>query len=220
MKNTHSLLSMAAIGGLALFVTLPGFSQASRFYVTGGIGPAFTEDTSLRELNGPVGGAKVKFDTGVQFRFTGGYEITDWLAAEFETGVIYNEIRSITGAIEADASLVNAPFLANLVIQCPKKSRFAPYIGGGLGGSVAVLDAHDIFLANGNFASGNQSDTVFAYQGFAGLRYHIDEHMSVSLGYRFFGTTAPTWESDFGPGRASFGDNHTHAVTAAFTFKF
>jgi len=220
MKNTHSLIAMAAIGGLALFVTLPGFSQVPRFYLTGGIGPAFTEETSLREFNGPVTGTKVRFETGVQFRITAGYQITDWLAAELESGVTYNEIRSITGAIEADGSLVNAPLLANLVIQCPKKSRFTPFIGGGIGGSTAVLDAHDIILGNGNGVNGNQSDEVFAYHGFAGLRYHITEQMSVSLAYRYFGTTAPTWEADFGPGRVRFGDNQTHSVTAAFTYSF
>ena len=159
MKNTHSLIAMAAIGGLALFVTLPGLSQP-RFYLTGGVGPAFTEETSLREFNGPVTGTKVRFDPGFQFRITAGYQITDWLAAELESGVTYNEIRSITGAIEADGSLVNAPILANLVIQCPKKSRFTPFIGGGLGGSTAVLDAHDIILGNGNGVNGNQSDEV------------------------------------------------------------
>ncbi len=220
MKNTHSLIAMAAIGGLALFVTLPGFSQVPRFYLTGGIGPAFTEETSLREFNGPVIRTKVRVETGVQFRITAGYQITDWLAAELESGVTYNEIRSITGAIEADGSLVNAPLLANLVIQCPKKSRFTPFIGGGIGGSTAVLDAHDIILGNGNGVSGNQSDEVFAYHGFAGLRYHITEQMSVSLAYRYFGTTAPTWEADFGPGRVRFGDNQTHSVTAAFTYSF
>src|SRR6266478_10032495 len=220
MKNTHSLIAMAAIGGLALFVTLPGFSQVPRFYLTGGIGPAFTEETSLREFNGPVTGTKVRFETGFQFRITAGYQITDWLAAELESGVTYNEIRSITGAIEADGSLVNAPLLANLVIQCPKKSRFTPFIGGGIGGSTAVLDAHDIILGNGNGVNGNQSDEVFAYHGFAGLRYHITEQMSVSLAYRYFGTTAPTWEADFGPGRVRFGDNQTHSVTAAFTYSF
>jgi len=168
-----------------------------------------------------VSGTKVKFDTGFQFRITAGYQITDWLATELEGGVTYNEIRSITGAIEARGSLLNAPLLANLVMQChQKKCRFTPFIGGGLGGSAAVLDAHDIILGNGTGVSGNQSDTVFAYQAFGGLRYHINEQMSVSLSYRFFGTTAPTWEEDFGPGRVSFGDNYTHSVMAAFTFRF
>ena len=219
MKKPNPLLAMAALGGITL-LTSTATAQTTGFYLGGGVGPSLTESTSLREFNGPVSGTRVKFDPGFQFRFTAGYHITPWLATELETGVNYNGIKSITGATEARGSLVNAPLLANLVVQCPStKCRLTPYIGGGLGGSSAVLDAHDITI-NGLTLSGTQSDGVFAYHGFAGLRYHIDNHMSVSLAYRFFGTTAPTWEADFGPGRAAFGDNQTHSVTASFTYDF
>src|SRR5439155_4967752 len=158
----------------------------------------------------------------------GGYRITEWLATELETGVTYNTIRSITGAIEADGSLANAPVLANLVVQCPKVSNFVPFIGGGLGVSSSVLDADDIIRNDANGIPqrlhGTASDAVFAYHGFAGLRYRLDDHMSVSLAYRYFGTTAPTWEADLitspGTGKVRFGDNQTHSITAAFTYSF
>ena len=219
----RSLIVMTAVGGLGLFSTVPGFSQSTRFYVRGGIGPAFTEDTRLKEFNGPVTGTKVKFDPGVQFRFAGGFEITEWLATELESGVTYNTIRSITGADEARGSLANAPVLANLVLQCPRKCRFAPYVGGGLGVSTSVLDADNISL-NGTVLSGTQSDAVFAYHGFAGLRYNINDRMAVSLAYRYFATTQPTWDADVvfgsGTGRTRFGDNQTHSVTASFTYSF
>lgn len=220
----HSLSLMGAVGGLTLFAALPGLGQNTRFYVKGGLGPALTEDTDLREFNGPVTGTKVKFDPGFQFRLAGGFQITDWLATELESGVTYNTIKSITGAAQSDGSLANAPVLANLVLQCPSKNcRFTPYIGGGLGVSSAVLDAHDIVIGN-TVLSGTQSDAVFAYHGFAGVRYSINDRMEVSLDYRYFGTTAPNWETDvqFGPGtgHTRFGDNQTHSITAAFTYRF
>src|SRR2546426_8439558 len=111
-KMTRSLILMAALCGVAPFSILPGFAQATPFYITGGVGPAFTEDTGLREFNGPKTGTKVKFDPGVQFRVAVGYRITDWLAAELESGVTYNTIKSITGASEANGTLANSPFLA------------------------------------------------------------------------------------------------------------
>lgn len=219
----HSLKWSAAVAGLALTSTLPGYGQNNRFYVTGALGPALTEKTDLKEFNGPVTGTKVKFDPGIQFRIAGGFHITDWLATELETGVTYNTIKSITGATEADGSLANAPVLANLVVQAPNKSRFVPYLGGGLGVSSAVLDANDIVL-NGTILSGTQSTAVFAYHGFAGLRYNINDRMDVSLAYRYFGTTAPRWDADlvsgFGTGKTRFGDNQTHSVTVAFTYSF
>ena len=138
---------MSALGGLTLLFTLSSApAQGTRFYVRAGVGPAFTEDTTLREFNGPVFGGKVKFDPGFQFRVAGGYQINDWLATELETGVTYNTIKSITGAIEADGSLANAPLLANLIVQCPKQHRFVPFLGGGLGVSSAVLNADDLVL--------------------------------------------------------------------------
>src|SRR5437870_4952667 len=116
-KLIRSLVVMGAAGGWALFSTQPGFAQGTPFYITGGIGPALTADTDLKEFPG-VGrtpGRKVEFDPGVQFRVAFGYHLTDWLATEVETGFTYNTIRSITGADIADASLANAPVLANLV---------------------------------------------------------------------------------------------------------
>ena len=221
-RMIRSLVSTAALGGLALCSNLPAFGQAGRFYVSGGLGPAFTEDATLKEFNGPAAG-KVKFDPGVQFRFAGGYQITDWLATELESGLTYNNIKSITGGTETDGSLANIPVLANLVLRCPKMDRFVPYFGGGIGFSSAVLDANDL-VVNDNRLSGTQTDTVFAYHGFAGLRYNLNERMAVSLAYRYFATTEPTWDADFviggGTGRTRFGENRTHSVTAAFTFSF
>jgi opacity protein-like surface antigen len=214
------LISMAAIGGLALCSTLPGLSQGTRFYVRGGVGPAFTENTSLKEfLGAPVSDTRVKFDPGFQLRFAGGFHITDWLATEVESGVTYNTIRSITGFARADGDLANVPVLANLVLQCPTQTcRFAPYIGGGLGVSSAILHVHDFNDGTGSRIFGTDSDDVFAYHGFAGVRYAINDQMAVSLDYRFFGTTDPSWGRDFD--RIRFGDNHTHSVTASFTYSF
>jgi opacity protein-like surface antigen len=221
----RSLMLMTALGGLALFSTFPGLAQEPRFFVRGGLGGALVNDTSLKEFNGPVApDTKVKFDPGVQFRIAGGFRITQWLSTELETGVTYNDLKSITGASHVDASLANAPILANLVLQCPTgKCRFTPYIGGGGGGSWSMLDAHDINI-NGTHLSDYQSTLVWAYHGFGGVLYHINEHMGVSVEYRYLGTSSPTWDSDVlfggGTGHTRFGDTATHSITAMFSFSF
>ena len=220
---TRSFISWATLSGLAVFSTLTALGQGTGFYVKGGIGPAFTEKTALREFNAPLSGVKVKFDPGFQFRVAAGYQITDWVATELETGVSYNTIKSIPGATELDGSLANVPVLANVVLQCPKWNRFVPFIGGGAGMASAVLTADDITL-NGNRLHGTQSDAVFAYHGFAGLKYQINDRMDVSLAYRYFGTTSPEWKADVifggGTGKTRFGDDKTHSVTAAFSYRF
>ena len=86
-----------------------------------------------------------------------------------------------------------------------------------------MLDSDNITIG-GLQLSDTQSDAVFAYHGFAGLGYHINDRMEVSLAYRYFGTTEPTWKSDVvfvgGSGRTRFGEDRTHSVTFSFTYNF
>ena len=135
-----------------------------------------------------------------------------------------NTIDSITGASEADAMLSNVPFLINARIQFPKFDLVTPYFGGGLGFSVAVLDADDIVIAGGSL-DGNMSDVVFAYQAFAGLRFKLNENMGLSLEYRYFATDSPEWEPDlvFGPAasdKVRFGRIESHVFSITFDFRF
>jgi len=218
-------LMATATSALALISTSNCFAQHTPFYFKGGIGPAFTEDTDLKEFNAPVSGAKVEFDTGVQFRVAVGCFFNEWVSGELETGINYNNIRSITGASYVDASLLNAPFMANIVLQCPPSTRMRvlPYVGAGAGVSAAVLDSYDIVINNLHL-SDTQSEAVFAYQGFAGLRYYLNDRMDIAAEYRYFGTSEPTWHSDVyftgGSGHTRFGENKTHSVTFAFTYHF
>jgi hypothetical protein len=61
-KIIHSLVLASVFGGLTLLFTAAALAQGNHFYVKGGIGPSLTEDTSLKEFNGPVSGVKVQFD--------------------------------------------------------------------------------------------------------------------------------------------------------------
>jgi opacity protein-like surface antigen len=71
---------------------------------------------------------------------------------------------------------------------------------------------------------GSQSDAVFAYQAFAGLRYALNDRAGVCLEYHYFGTSAPEWRVDsrYGvfPDRMSFGRIDTHAFSIAFDYRF
>ena len=78
---------------------------------------------------------------------------------------------------------------------------------------------------NGGLLEGYMSTVVFAYQGFAGLRYKINENMGLSLEYRYFATTEPEWEADvvFGPAGSDnvrFGRIESHVFSIAFQFRF
>jgi opacity protein-like surface antigen len=210
----------------SLLAPQPTQAQGTGFYVRGDIGPAFTENMQVTEFFGAVSGATIKLDPGVRFGAAGGYSITDWFAAEVETGVSYNYFRSVSGNFTADnTSLANVPFLGNLVLQCPTKLGIVPYVGGGLGVVFSTFDT-DYFSDNSrNAVEGTDTDAVFAYQGFAGLRYKINERMFVDLGYKYLRAEAPRYHVEplfFGgaSGDLRLSAIHTHSVAFSFTIQF
>jgi len=210
--------------GLALLSTFAAQAQVTPFYLRADAGGAWTPDTNLKEFFGEnTTGTKVAFDAGYRVGLIAGYQVTDWFSTEFETGVTANRIRSITDASVHDASLSNVPFLLNVRLQCPAMERFCPYIGGGVGGSAAVIDADHIDFGLTRM-HGTQSDAVLAYQAFAGLRYNFNEHLGLSLEYHFLATTDPEWKADSTAfalsDRMRFGGIETHSVSLALEFAF
>jgi opacity protein-like surface antigen len=195
-------------------------SPATPWYVRVDAGIALTQDTDLKEFFGPVTpGSRVKFDPGVRFAYGGGFRFSEFFALEAETGVMANYIDSITDANDIDqASLANIPFLVNLRFDVPG-FPVNPYFGGGAGGAIAVIDSDNLDVG-GTSVSGSDSDVVFAYQAFAGLRYAINDNMGVGISYHYFATTEPSWEADNSAGHIKFGRIETHTVTFAFDYRF
>jgi len=216
MKKTFRFSIVAgSFACLALFAALPAVAQLDRLYVKADLGGNLTQDTDLKDFFGPVTpGSKVKFDPGLRFGLAVGYQLTDWFAPEFEFGLMQNSIRSITEATRVDAWFSSVPFMLNAKFRCPGHCRFAPYIGGGVGGSTSVLTVDRIDRNEFTDVNGDDSDTVFAYQGFAGFRYRLNEQMGLSLEYRYFASDGPRWEG------IAFGHIRTHALSVAFDYSF
>jgi opacity protein-like surface antigen len=216
---------MLACSCALLASSLPLLAQSSRFYAKVDVGGNITQDATLNEFFGPVAGdTKVKFDPGVRAGIAGGYQLTDWFAPEVELGFVENKINSITGASRVhDSWFANVPFLVNGKLQYPNSSPLTPYAGAGVGFSEALLSVGHIDL-NGTSLHGDISDTVFAWQAFAGLRYKINEQMGLSVEYRYFQADAASWQADFTVGTPSdtlrMGRTQTHAISLAFDFRF
>ena len=196
------------------------------FYIKADAGGNLTGSTRVKEFFGPVDtGTRVHFDPGVRFGFAGGYRFCDYFSLEGETGLIGNNINSITGAtIDGNATFANVPFLANVRIEPHHFGRFSTYIGGGLGGSASIISAEHQIDLGGTTMHGDQGTVVFAYQAFAGIKYAFAPNMDVGVEYHYFATTGPTWKADNTFGTATdelrFAGVTSHTISAAFTLHF
>src|SRR6266850_1207222 len=119
---------------------------APGFYIGGGAGPNFLENTRLKQFVDPLTGVHVHFDPGVSFNIHGGYRFCEFFALEGQTGMDANSIRSITGATSADANVYQVPFMANAVINLPTRSPLSLFMGAGAGGVASVIDINDITI--------------------------------------------------------------------------
>jgi len=231
MKQFISKFLKAGCGCVLLCAAASGYGQNTGFYVKGDLGGNLTHDIDVEEFLGAnLSGARIELDPGLRAGIGGGYQFVDWASAEVEVGFMGNYIKSMTGATHIhDAMIGNVPFLVNGKLQLPMgRCPVTPYIGAGVGFSetffdVDVLEFRDA-AGNTYGISGSDSDTVFAWQAFAGLRYALNERMGLGVEYRYFQAESPSWHADFTVGTGSdtlkFGRTQTHAFSLVFDFRF
>ena len=217
--------SLLALSALLTLVCAPIVSaQSPPFYVNADLGGCVTMDTDLNGFFGPVApGSKVKFDPGLRYGITAGFQLTEWFALEAELGGMSTEINEITDANAVSAWFSSIPILVNAKFQWKNASRFTPYVGVGVGGSASFLSM-DFIELNGVGVTGDTSDFVFAAQALAGLRYNLNDRMSLAVEYRFLWTENPSFEADFTSGLASdhisFGQIESQSLSLAFNWRF
>ena len=231
MKSSTILLAVAASTALLIPNSSPAqyyddfFGANGRPYFRVGAGAAFTADGSLTEFSGFAAGNKVKYDTGFAFEGAIGYAFNQWISAEFETGSFANRISQVEGFALDNTYLYNVPFMANVTLKYTiPRTLVTPYAGAGVGGSITGFDTD--YFSNGQVSLfGSDATVVFAYQFYAGVRFDINEQMSVGIGYKYFATG----DSDFRYESFNFGgpDLHlgiegvsSHIVTVSFNMRF
>jgi opacity protein-like surface antigen len=212
--------------GCVICSLTPAHAQHSGPYVKVEIGPTITEDNEIKEFLGIPPGTKIEFDPGFRFAIGGGYNFSDVVAIGGETGISYNYIDHIDGPIsEGDSVIGNVPIMANITFKLPNRTGLVPYVGAGAGVSFAFIDADIVNNDPGNqfFLDGSDSDAVFAWQAYGGLKYHINDQMAVGVGYKYFQAESPHWRAEdiFGADEElRIGKIKTHAIVFSFTFKF
>lgn len=215
MKTTFTLPVCSTLTIACALISTPACAEEKQGPYAGvDLGLALTSDATLREFPGAAPGSKVEFDPGMRLSLGGGWSFCEWFRAGGEFGVIAHDIKG------ADGTFSQVPIMAVAEFRLPNKSPIVPFIGGGPGVSISVISLDDDDLGGGDFVDGSASDAVFAWQIYGGLRYKIDDHMSVGLVYKYFEADSPTWEVRRTSQDIRFGRTHTHAISASFSIDF
>ena len=105
-------------------------------------------------------------------------------------------------------------FMVNGLIDFGDEDGIQGFVGGGVG--VARVKERAALNTRQNFL--DDSDTVFAYQGLAGVRAPITNHLDATLKYRFF--TADNVKLVNVAGTSFNGKFRTHSLLGGLTYNF
>jgi len=162
LKRTVALAAMLAtvtMGGAA-HATEGWYGRADLGYSVDG---ALETDTDDLDFENDWSG-----HLGIGHGFANGFRL------EGEFAYRSNDFEAFDGEATALA------LMANLYYDFNRDGRWQPYVGVGVGGAQVEVDG-----AVGPI-SFDSDDTVFAYQGLAGVAVGLSDRLSLDVGYRYF----------------------------------
>jgi len=149
-------------------------------------------------------GQRVGFETSNDIGFIGGATVgrlfESGLRLELEARYSQNDFDEVSNAAgdsnNADGDINSIAIMANGWFDFNAAGALHPYIGGGIGG--ARVEVRD-FSAQGTGGGGfTDDDVVLAYQGGAGINFDITDRTTIDLGYRYFATEDPGYNTSGG----------------------
>ncbi len=105
-------------------------------------------------------------------------------------------------------------FMVNGLVDFGDDDGLQGFVGGGVG----VARVKERLALNTRMNSLDDSDTVFAYQGMAGVRAPLSNHIDATLKYRFF--SANNVKLVDVSGRAFNGQFRSHSLLGGLTYNF
>lgn len=216
MKHTIRTLGLVGTCCTAL-LGLPQLGQSQNFYVDANAGVALADDVDLRQFLVSTRGTELDLDPGARLSVAGGYNFCPTFGIQLETGFIHNSVDGSDG----DMSFGHVPLLADVVFRYDQPDcKWVPYAGAGAGGDLSIISLDHVRAPNGAVVDGSDSDIVFAWQLFAGLRYKINDKMSVGGGYKFYSANGARWDVEDSFGDIRTGRAQVHSIGVDFNFKF
>ena len=199
---------MLALGAASLAVSARAGERG--FYLNADAGVSIIQDLNIK------GGNSIELNPGARFDGAFGWQFSEPLAVEFETGITLNSVDRIGGVAVSSyggsADIYQIPMLVNVVYTPPIQGKFKPFIGAGGGGIATVADLQTPL---GNV---NDTDFTFGYQAFAGVRRTLSRRAEIGLVYKFMGSLDHSWSS--GGVTLKTDAMFTHALLLSFSWKF
>jgi outer membrane immunogenic protein len=223
-------MTRTAFVAASFAAVVPMTAQAEGFYISAGAGANFL-DSALNQ-NGPNFQINSDYDTGWLIRGAAGYGFANGLRIEAEAGYRQNDwtrlriktdgglgaflglppLNGVTLNTSGDEGALS--FMANGWYDFKNETPFTPYLGGGVGFS--RLTVNGLGVPGLNLVT--DSDVVFAYQLGGGVAYAITPRLSLTLDYRYFSTTDPTFRDFTGvPFRSEY---ESHSVSMGLMLGF
>jgi outer membrane protein OmpA-like peptidoglycan-associated protein len=215
MKTLKGILAAGLLTGLSTAAQAQDYS----WYLGAELGVSLLNDTTTT-ADGVRGATrysgtdmgKSEGEAGWAILGQVGAPITPWLRLEGELGYRANGLdRKAGNRLDGDLDILS--YMVNAYVDIPTGGPLTPYIGVGAGGATIWNSG-----TAGVFGSVDDSDTVFAYQGIAGLAYRLSPEVSIKADYRYFATTEATFATSSGVSQSSDFDSHTFMV--GFTYHF
>jgi len=211
MTRTRLPLVAAILAATALVPAELSAQQTNGWYVGGGLGLNWLRDA---DVQGGAVNSKAEFNTGGAGILSLGYGLGNGFRLEGELGYRRNSVDKVAG-VDGDGNVSQWSMMGNALYDFNTGTAFTPYVGAGLGGvRVNVNDAR-------TFTGGrtiDDSDTVFAYQGIAGIAYSIAPQWKVDLGYRYFASADPSFKTN--DNVKVDGENRNHTVLLSLRYEF
>lgn len=192
--------------------------------ILGGI--TFLSDTDFQGSGIPPDSiVTTSWNNGFHIGGVAGYRFSDYLRLEAELTYRQNNLDTLEASgpgfdsVAQDGDIKTVGFLGNLWVDIDLgQFPVVPYVGGGAGIGGAELQLAPVDLGSSGTFLSNESETafVFAYQLGAGIGYSFNEHITLSLDYRYFGTTDP----DFRLIRKASAAYKTHNVGVSLRYEF
>jgi opacity protein-like surface antigen len=235
--KTAALLAGLALGFSSIAPAVAqdevtGANQLNGWYATLGSGFVAPQSPSLSYSSAGYNyTGSINQNTAYSGEIGGGYDFGP-VRAEFTYA--YTPISSSQWNVNWNGGSASAPvatsynlssFLFSGFYDVKTKSKFTPYIGGGIGPGIAVIPSVNTSLNGTTFRTNSESQAVFAYQAKAGVSYAASKEADLFVEAGYLGASGATYNitSSAVPGvntPISIGANGGFIAKLGFRYRF